>query len=325
MLISPAPIAIPVNTANVPTEALATEVVSRPQIPQPTSPTESKANKNTTEFSDQAKTANENDVANEDKGRVNEKQQDSQNDGNGQKEESNENQQQRNEQELDLEQQTQVRQLQNRDREVRAHEQAHASVGGNLAGAPNLNFTTGPDGKRYAVSGDVAIDISPVANDPAATIRKLEQVQRAALAPANPSSQDRRVASRAASSANQARAELNIERLEESKEARETQRDDLKESNATSRPEQSNAARNTGSSSVETSTNSSENLSSASQPGKVILEQTNSTPLNSQSVQSGSNVNPSEGRRLAENLALRIIGSGAFTADEVGGNVSIRA
>lgn len=102
----------------------------------------------------------------------------------------------------------QIKLLAARDTEVRTHERAHASVGGDLAGAPSYTYERGPNGQRYAVGGEVSIDVSPVAGDPEATIRKMEQVQRAALAPAEPSSQDRAVAASASQQAAQARAEL---------------------------------------------------------------------------------------------------------------------
>lgn len=98
--------------------------------------------------------------------------------------------------------------LASRDREVRIHEQAHAAVGGAYAGAPTYSFQRGPDGKSYAVGGEVSIDASPVANDPAATLRKMEVVLRAALAPAEPSAQDLRVAGQAQAQASQARVDL---------------------------------------------------------------------------------------------------------------------
>ena len=80
---------------------------------------------------------------------------------------------------------------------VRAHEQAHkAAAGAHAKGGPTYEYQSGPDGKRYAVGGEVQIDTSPVPNDPQATIQKMQQVQRAANAPAEPSSQDRRVAFR---------------------------------------------------------------------------------------------------------------------------------
>lgn len=99
--------------------------------------------------------------------------------------------------------------LRNRDRQVRSHEQAHLAAAGGLAkGGPSFTFATGPDGRRYATGGEVQIDTSPVPNDPQATIRKAQQVRRAAQAPADPSSQDRRVAAQATVMERQARAEL---------------------------------------------------------------------------------------------------------------------
>ena len=91
-------------------------------------------------------------------------------------------------------QKLQVADLSNRDRAVRAHEQAHKAVGGQYAGAPTYTFKRGPDGLSYAVGGEVRIDASAVSGDPEATMRKLQQVQRAALAPADPSPQDLSVA-----------------------------------------------------------------------------------------------------------------------------------
>jgi hypothetical protein len=113
----------------------------------------------------------------------------------------------------------QISQLSARDREVRAHEQAHSAVGGKYAGAPSYTFTRGPDGRSYAVGGEVSIDVGAIANDPAATIRKMEQVQRAALAPAEPSSQDRSIAARAQVLAAQARTELSVQQREEAASA----------------------------------------------------------------------------------------------------------
>jgi hypothetical protein len=106
------------------------------------------------------------------------------------------------------EEQQEVQELKRRDQEVRTHEAAHATVGGQYAGAPSLEYETGPDGKRYAVSGEVDIDLSEVKGDPQETIDKMEQIQAAALAPAQPSAQDRRVAARAAQIATQARMDL---------------------------------------------------------------------------------------------------------------------
>lgn len=107
-----------------------------------------------------------------------------------------------------LKEQKQIETLAARDREVRAHETAHAAVGGPYAGSPTYEFVRGPNGVNYAVGGEVSIDTSPVANDPEATILKARQVKAAANAPAETSAQDRKVAAAAASMEIQAEAEL---------------------------------------------------------------------------------------------------------------------
>lgn len=110
--------------------------------------------------------------------------------------------------ELSAEEQQQVAELRQRDTEVRAHEAAHKAAGGQHAGSASYTFQTGPDGIRYAVGGEVPIDVSPVKGDPEATIRKMQQVRQAALAPAQPSSADRQVAAKASQIEQKARAEL---------------------------------------------------------------------------------------------------------------------
>lgn len=90
-----------------------------------------------------------------------------------------------------------IRALAKRDAEVRAHEQAHAAAGGAFAGAPSYGYKRGPDGRSYAVSGEVPIDVSAIAGDPEATIQKMQQVKRAALAPRDPSNADRAIAASA--------------------------------------------------------------------------------------------------------------------------------
>ncbi len=105
--------------------------------------------------------------------------------------------------------QTQVDALSARDQEVRNHERAHASAGGQLAGAPSFEYETGPNGQQYAVGGEVQIDTAAVSGDPEATIAKMETVIRAALAPAEPSGQDKAVAAAASQRKAEAVAELN--------------------------------------------------------------------------------------------------------------------
>jgi hypothetical protein len=110
--------------------------------------------------------------------------------------------------ELSEEERKEVQQLKARDAEVRAHESAHVASGGSyVRGGASFEYQTGPDGQQYAVGGEVSIDTSAVSGDPNATIRKMQTVQRAALAPASPSGQDRSVASQAAQAEAQARIE----------------------------------------------------------------------------------------------------------------------
>jgi SprA-related family len=111
-----------------------------------------------------------------------------------------------------------IEQLSARDREVRAHEQSHAAVGGQYASSPTYTYQRGPDGVSYAIGGEVQIDTSPIPNDPEATLRKAEQIARAASAPAEPSGQDRAVAAQAAKMAQQARVEISQELREKTVE-----------------------------------------------------------------------------------------------------------
>lgn len=114
--------------------------------------------------------------------------------------------------------QKQLNELKQRDAEVRAHEQAHATRGGQYASPPKYEYERGPDGKRYVVDGEVSIDISK-ASTPEETIRKAQQVKTAALAPAEPSVQDLRVATEATKLALEARTELATEIANEAQEA----------------------------------------------------------------------------------------------------------
>lgn len=115
--------------------------------------------------------------------------------------------------ELSAQEQRTVQELQRRNREVRAHEAAHMGAGAGLVrGGATFSYQTGPDNQRYAVGGEVSIDVAPVHGDPQATIVKAERIRAAALAPADPSSQDKVVAARAARMALEARLELADER-----------------------------------------------------------------------------------------------------------------
>ncbi|MGY3903569.1 putative metalloprotease CJM1_0395 family protein [Aeromonas lusitana] len=123
-------------------------------------------------------------------------------------EEGKRRQQQESGQQEQQKQQRQVEVLVEWDLEVRKHEQAHQAAGGEHAGSPTYEYAYGPDGKRYASGGEVAIDIGVIHGDPAATLAKMQQVRAAALAPVEPSSQDLSVARSATVKEAQARKEL---------------------------------------------------------------------------------------------------------------------
>ncbi|MCE1239810.1 MAG: catalase [Azonexaceae bacterium] len=112
-----------------------------------------------------------------------------------------------NRQQLSDDEQQLVARLQARDREVRQHEQAHLAAAGGLAvSGASYSYQRGPDGKNYAIGGEVGIDVSP-GSTPEETLAKAERIRAAALAPANPSGQDRAVAAQAASMAQEAQAD----------------------------------------------------------------------------------------------------------------------
>lgn len=202
------------NYANVPmvnitpsTDSLRRDNVQREVIIPPVAVQKPGAEKGTASDFDKAKTPGQNEYANQ---IANREQADANRNtiGDGQ---SDQEQQEQSQQQGKPEQNTgqspdseaarieqqQIAELKARDAEVRAHEAAHATVGGSHAGAPSFTYQSGPDGKKYAVGGEVSVDLSRVSGDPQATIQKMRQVHAAALAPANPSSQDMKVAATA--------------------------------------------------------------------------------------------------------------------------------
>lgn len=114
-----------------------------------------------------------------------------------------------------------IEELAARDQEVRAHEQAHQSVGGQYAGSMEFTYTTGPDGVRYATGGEVPISVSEIPDNPEATLEKARTVRAAALAPAEPSAQDRQVAALASQMILDAQVEIRQEATEAQEAAAE--------------------------------------------------------------------------------------------------------
>ena len=114
--------------------------------------------------------------------------------------------------ELSREEQRIVSELQAADTNVRAHEAAHMAAGGGLTSPASYTYERGPDNKMYAVAGEVGISTGE-GNTPQESLNKAQTIRRAALAPADPSPQDLKVAAQAASMEMSARAEIMQEKM----------------------------------------------------------------------------------------------------------------
>ncbi len=214
LVVNPTPYSIPLNTAHVPTESVQAQNRFAERVPESVPTSESTKNKGAEteqQLSDsdraaknaeaQSQIIGSKDEKSEQEGKQNGETQNTETKGSGDAQSKQEAKQ-------EIQDQAIIRELASIDRKVRAHEQAHASVGGALAGAPSYTYKTGPNGVRYAVAGEVPIQLSPVAGNPKATLSNAEQVRRAALAPADPSPTDRRIASSAQALASKARFEI---------------------------------------------------------------------------------------------------------------------
>jgi hypothetical protein len=115
--------------------------------------------------------------------------------------------------ELTQEEKQVVSELQARDSEVRAHEAAHQS-GGASTGAASFTYQKGPDGKMYAIGGEVPVNMK-AGSTPEETIANAQAVIASALAPADPSGQDQAVAASAAMMIAKAQQQIAKEKQEE--------------------------------------------------------------------------------------------------------------
>lgn len=124
---------------------------------------------------------------------------------------------------LSAEELSEIASLKATDSQVRKHEAAHLAAASGLArGGASYEYSTGPDGVRYAVGGEVSIDTSE-AHTPEQTLLKAGQIRRAALAPADPSAQDLSVAATAAQMAMQASAEIAVLSAQKTQAAKEAE------------------------------------------------------------------------------------------------------
>lgn len=98
--------------------------------------------------------------------------------------------------ELSIDERRLIQDLQSRDTEVRAHEAAHQGAGGGMTGGASYTYQQGPDGRMYAIGGEVSISIQS-GSTPQEAVRNAQQAIAAAMAPSDPSGQDFAVASSA--------------------------------------------------------------------------------------------------------------------------------
>lgn len=169
--------------------------------------------------------------------------------------------------ELSQEEQRIVTELQAADTNVRAHEAAHMAAGGGLTSPASYTYERGPDNKMYAVAGEVGISTGE-GNTPQESLNKAQTIRRAALAPADPSPQDLKVAAQAASMEMSARAQIMQEKMAQnsknSNNSNETSGDAVNsaENSAVNSTENSNVnsvENSTGNSNVNSTENSTKN------------------------------------------------------------------
>ena len=219
-IVTPIPTSFAIPTANLSVEAARRDNLARESIPQPSDAKQGSAEQGLGSESDKLKSSVKGNQPltyerpQSNQGSAAQVTGDSQQQFNDASEESAGKEDARERQQEQAEQR-QVESMKERDQEVRTHEQAHATIGGQYAGSPQYDFQRGPDGQRYAIDGEVSIDVS-TENTPQQTIRKMQQVRAAALAPAEPSPQDLQVAAEASRIAFEARSKLAEERKETS-------------------------------------------------------------------------------------------------------------
>jgi len=103
--------------------------------------------------------------------------------------------------------QSTVTRLKQTEQNIRSHEAAHMAAGGAFAGGVSYIYAKGPDGKMYISGGEVPIQ-APEGKTPEETVKNMEVVKRAALAPPDPSAQDLAVAAAAMQIESRARAAI---------------------------------------------------------------------------------------------------------------------
>ena len=216
-----------------------------------------------------------------------------------------------------MEEQRIVTELQAADTNVRAHEAAHMAAGGGLTSPASYTYERGPDNKMYAVAGEVGISTGE-GNTPQESLNKAQTIRRAALAPADPSPQDLKVAAQAASMEMSARVQIMQEKMAQNSQ-------NTNNSNETS-AENSNVNSNinsAGNSAVNSTGNSAENSA-----GNSAVNSTENSVGNSRipSINQPSSTggyyaaisDPTISSQIASNNQKSVIGAGVDLAALIG-------
>ena len=219
--------------------------------------------------------------------------------------------------ELSLEEQRIVTELQAADTNVRAHEAAHMAAGGGLTSPASYTYERGPDNKMYAVAGEVGISTSE-GNTPQESLNKAQTIRRAALAPADPSPQDLKVAAQAASMEMSARAQIMQEKMAQNSQNQNNSGDGSTENSTRNSVENSavNSAENSNVNSVENSAGNS-NVNST----ENSTENSRIPSINQPSSTGGYYAaisDPAINSQIASNNQKSVIGAGVDLAALIG-------
>lgn len=209
--------------------------------------------------------------------------------------------------ELSLEEQRIVTELQAADTNVRAHEAAHMAAGGGLTSPASYTYERGPDNKMYAVAGEVGISTGE-GNTPQESLNKAQTIRRAALAPADPSPQDLKVAAQAASMEMSARAQIMQEKMAQNSQ-------NTNNSNETSAE---NSTENSNINSTENSTRNSTRNSAVNSTGNSAVNSTRNFNVNSARNSVGNSAENSINSQIASNNQKSVISAGVDLAALIG-------
>lgn len=221
--------------------------------------------------------------------------------------------------ELSLEEQRIVTELQAADTNVRAHEAAHMAAGGGLTSPASYTYERGPDNKMYAVAGEVGISTGE-GNTPQESLNKAQTIRRAALAPADPSPQDLKVAAQAASMEMSARAQIMQEKMSQnSQNTNNSNETSAGNSNVNSTENSAgNSTRNfVGNSAGNSNVNSAGN-SAVNSTGNSAVNSTRNFNVNSARNSVGNSTENSISSQIASNNQKSVISAGVDLAALIG-------